>query len=189
MKNSSTHRVFFAVELTPEVKTKLLSYQDKLNLIAATPVRADNFHITLSFLGDVSESKIEQILDHMNGFTEAAFSIQIDSPVYFSKDKILALSIIQINSELKRLKTHIENELRNISHFDILKREYKPHISLFRNIEEEIHSLPLFNQKYLVNSFCLMASTPTKDSVRYDVIEEWSFSNTKSIKHQLLGLS
>ncbi len=183
----TTHRVFFAVELSSMVKTKLLGFQDRLYSIDANPINAENFHITLCFLGDVSEPKIESILDGLKTLSIAPFEVSIKHPLYYSNSKILGLEVKQGKKQLTELKSHIENQLQSIAHFDLEKRQYKPHVSLFRKVERLVENLPSFEQTFLVESFCLMASVPTKKSVRYEMIEEWRLSRNQSIKDQLIG--
>jgi 2'-5' RNA ligase len=182
-----THRIFFAIELNQAVKTKLLGFQDRLLTIDANPIKAENFHITLCFLGNVSEPKIESILDGLNAPSMASFKVSIRHPLYFSSSKIMGLSVDYGKNQLTQLKSHIENQLQTIAHFDLEKQPYKPHVSLFRKVEQLPEHLPVFGQDFPIDSFCLMASVPTKKSVRYEVIEEWRLSKNQSIKESLLG--
>jgi len=183
----ATHRVFFAIDLSPQLKTELMVYQDRISTFSATRIKPDNFHITLSFLGSISERKVEHLLEQMTSFQLSPFEISIGELIYFSKPQVLALSIIDGLTELEKLKRRIEHRLKKIDHFDIEKRAYKPHISLYRNIEEPIQNIPEFKSQYRVDSFCLFESTQTRKSVQYSVIEEWKFSPVQSIKQQLIG--
>ncbi len=182
-----THRIFFAIELNQTIKTRLLGFQDRLLTIDANPIKAENFHITLCFLGNVSEPKIESILDGLNPPSMTPFKVSIHHPLYFSNSKIMGLAVDDGKKQLARLKSHIENQLQAITHFDLEKREYKPHVSLFRKVEQLPENLPVFQQDFSVDSFCLMASVPTKKSVRYEVIEEWRLGKNQSVKESLIG--
>lgn len=186
MKKPS-HRIFFAIELDSLVKTKLLGFQDRLLSIDANPINAENFHITLSFLGNVSEPKIESILDELIAPATTPFKASIKHPLYLSNSKILGLEVESGLQQLTELKSYIESQLQSIAHFNLEKRQYKPHVSLFRNVEQLLENLPNFEQNFLIDSFCLMASVPTKKSVRYEVIEEWRLFTKQSVKESLLG--
>lgn len=182
-----THRIFFAVELDSRVKTKLLSFQDRLLAIDANPINAENFHVTLCFLGDVSEPKIESIMDGLLAPSTAPFKATVKYPLYFANSKIMGLEIAQGKDQLALLKIHIENQLNSIAHFDLEKKAYKPHVSLFRKVERLPQNLPDFEQDFSVNSFSLLASVPTKKSVRYEMIEEWQLLEMQSVKESLIG--
>ena len=183
----STHRVFFAIELSPETKTSLLSYQDRIDIFSAAKIDAANFHITLSFLGSVSSRKVELILDQFEPFSFNDFDCKIGNPIYFNNAKTLALEVVSGISQLKQLKISIEQQLKNLAHFDLGKHTFKPHISLFRQVEQPIDAIPSYKQTFRIESFCLMESTPTKRHVKYDVIKEWRLYKKKSIKEQLIG--
>ena len=184
---TQTHRIFFAVDLPAEIKTKLLTFQDRLITLDANPISAENFHITLSFLGDVSENKIESVLDHLKISSFESFKVKLEYPLFMSQSNILALEVDDGKTELTNLKNSIEKKLQTISHFNIEKRNYKPHVSLFRKVEKIRDDLPSCKLSFTVNSFCLMASLPTKKSVRYEIIEQWQLARERSIKETLIG--
>lgn len=55
-------RIFIAINLPDSIKEELLSYQKKLKNLNVRWARSDNLHITLAFIGYVSEEEIEKIL-------------------------------------------------------------------------------------------------------------------------------
>jgi len=182
-----THRIFFAVDLPAELKTKLLSYQDRLTMVDGNAIKAENFHITLTFLGSVSESKIDRILDHLKLQPASPFEISLQRPLYLSQSKILALSVEFGAERLLAVKKNLDNQLQSVTHFDIEKRRYQPHVSLFRKVEQLADNIPLFEQTFKVKRLTLMASVPSKKSVRYETIEEWPLQKRQSVKQRLTG--
>lgn len=187
--NQPSYRVFFAVDLSPDTKMKLLSYQEKFIDLEAQPIDPANFHITLSFLGELNERKIETIMDNLSPIKQNSFNVILKEPVYLSSSKILALEVEDKSKQLKKLKETIESDIRSVTHLNIEKRDYLPHVSLFRKVETfPEFTLPIHNE-IQVDSFCLMASLPTKNSVRYEIIEDWKLSSGSSIKEQLIGKS
>jgi len=183
------HRVFFAVDLEPILKTQLLSYQGNFIDLDAQPIDAANFHITLSFLGELSERKIETIIDSLLPPKQNSFDLTIKEPIYLSSSKILALEVEDKTNQLQKLKDIIESEIRSVTHLNIEKRAYLPHISLFRKVEEFPEFFLPIQKEIQVDSFCLMVSIPTKNSVRYEVIEEWKLNSGRSVKERLIGKS
>ncbi|WP_337287413.1 RNA 2',3'-cyclic phosphodiesterase [Candidatus Methylomirabilis sp.] len=61
----STVRAFVAANLTPDLKAALAMVQDRLKATRVDVgwVRPDNLHLTLKFLGQVEESRIDAIRD------------------------------------------------------------------------------------------------------------------------------
>jgi len=183
----ANHRVFFAIDLDPIIKTQLMSYQDNYIDLDAQPIDAANFHITLSFLGELTERKIETIIDGLSPIEQNPFELTIKDPIYLSSAKILALEIEDKRKQLQQLKDSIESNIRSITHFNIEKRDYLPHVSLFRKVEQFPDFFLPIQKNLLVDSFCLMTSVATKKSVRYEIIEQWRLNPKISIKEQLVG--
>lgn len=164
-----------------------MEYQGNLSKFSMSPIAAENFHITLSFLGNTKERTLEQVTDLFYPLSMSPFKIEIGAPIFFSKGKILALSITKGISELLELQSDIERQLNSITHFNLTKKNFKPHISLFRNIEEPIENLSQFQTSSMVDSISLMESVQSKKGVKYITIEEWYLRPKKSVKEQLLG--
>ena len=61
--NQTKHRLFFAIELSYETKKQLIDIQQTIPDIIGSPVSGDNFHITLSFLGNVGEKNLQRIIE------------------------------------------------------------------------------------------------------------------------------
>jgi len=58
-------RVFIAIEFSDEIKTYLKHVQQVIELgcTRGKPTRHDNFHITLKYIGQVSDSQIDDLTD------------------------------------------------------------------------------------------------------------------------------
>ena len=55
------HRIFIAINLPEEVKRQLAKYQDTWNDLPAKWVSQDNLHITLVFLGYISDVELGEV--------------------------------------------------------------------------------------------------------------------------------
>lgn len=184
--NKNQFRLFFAIDLEPAVKTYLLNVQHQLSEVVAKPVPAENFHITLSFLGDTSERQLEQILDNFQPLQIKPFSVDLNDLIYWPKPKILACSIDD-QQLLTQCKKSLESQLSQIGHFRFDKRQYTPHVTLFRQVEVPCKDNQTFSASIAVERINLMVSMSSKSGVYYDTIESWALRHP-SIKQQLLGL-
>ncbi len=183
----STHRVFFAIELSPQIKTQLITYQESLKAFYPVSIQPENFHITLSFLGKLTNRKIETLIDELPAFKQPSFKVEITEPIYFTKTKVLALAIKEGQQQLTTVKEKLETQLKSIDHFDLEKRQYIPHISLFREVESSEEQFPNINLEMMVDALSLFESVSSPKGVRYHLIEQWPFKQTRSVKEQLLG--
>jgi RNA 2',3'-cyclic 3'-phosphodiesterase len=183
----STHRVFFAIDLSPQIKTQLMTYQEGLKRYFSVAVAPENFHITLSFLGKLSDRKVESIIDELRPINQADFEIELTAPIYFAKAKTIAISIKDPAQDLFKLKQKLETQVKTIQHIDLEKQRYVPHISLFKEAEPIQQQLPDISLKMSIKSIALFESVSSKKGVSYHVIEEWPMRPKMSVKQQLLG--
>ncbi len=193
-KNNSKNlqRLFFAVDLEPEIKTKLITFQDRISnpLLynsVYSAVSPSNFHITLSFLGDVPEKKLEMITDYFEPISIKEFKCKTTNLSLLKTSNILALKVDDSAHNLAKLKQKIETQINQITHLNLGKNETIPHISLFRNVDS-IQSLPEhfeYEIELSVTRFSLMVSRNTSNGVSYETLAEWPLTteyNQRSIK-------
>ncbi len=55
------HRIFIAIRLPDFVKNELLAYKEKWPELPARWTKLENLHITLAFLGNISDKEIEEL--------------------------------------------------------------------------------------------------------------------------------
>ncbi|MDP2664998.1 MAG: 2'-5' RNA ligase family protein, partial [bacterium] len=55
------HRIFLAINLPETVKQELLLYQEKWPELTAKRTKPENLHITLNFIGNVSDKELESL--------------------------------------------------------------------------------------------------------------------------------
>lgn len=179
-------RLFFAVELEPAIKTYLLNTQHHLTEVVAKPVAAENFHITLSFLGNTAEKRLEQIIDNFQPLALEPFTVALEDLIYWPKPKILACSIEDDRQSLAECKKLLEKQLSKIGHFQFDKRQYTPHITLFRQVDTPNKESLQLSATIKVEQISLMASMNSRTGIYYDIIESWRLRHP-SIKQQLIG--
>lgn len=131
-------RTFIAVEI-PEKQRKaiwdLITEQKKKNLPIKW-VEFENLHITLKFIGEIDEKKLERILPQLSTISgrTKSFKISLESLGCFPgirNPRVLWIGVNQGGDELIKLATEIENELYKIG---IKKEEKKfhPHLTIGR---------------------------------------------------------
>ena len=196
----NTYRLFFAVELSTRLKILLMQQQEIItrqwgHAFSADSVTVDNFHITLSFLGDVTEKKLENILDGFETIELAPFNLLMGQVYYWPKNKLISCEIKDPEKQLLNCKRTIEKQLSHINHFQFDKQAFQPHITLFRQVEttqplKDI-SADITNTETLceVKTVSLMHSQLSNKGVNYLVIEEWPLLANLSLKEQFFKFS
>ena len=186
---SETVRVFVALHL-PEIQRRVLevviaSLREQ-GLINVRWVHPEGIHLTLKFLGDISESQLELVSRAM---TEAAgesapFHLQLSTLGVFpnlKRARILWCGAVDQLRDLSALQERMEGGLEALGY----PREARPfslHITLGRVrdgnhppdpalLQQALEACtPSGTEPWLVNEACLMRTTPLPGGSRYDVI-------------------
>jgi len=98
-------------------------------------VEADNFHVTLFFLGDTSDEQVEQVQQMLPGLTSSfhAFDIRLQGLGVFKnlrKPRVLWAGISDYHP-LKALKESLDHEMEKLG-YTPEQREFRPHLTLAR---------------------------------------------------------
>ncbi len=131
-------RTFIAIELEENLKSELLSFIQVLMGISQNIkwVKEEGMHLTLKFLGEISEDKIPSIESSLEKIAGKfnAFSIQIRGTGAFPPGKknprVLWVGIAE-NERLATLQTEFETECELLG-FPREKRKFHPHLTLGR---------------------------------------------------------
>ena len=138
--NHERWRVFCAVELPPEVRARASDHatllRERSTEVRASWPRADNLHLTLKFLGEIAQARVEAL---SNAVTRAARSIQpfdltLEGAGAFpprGSPRVLWLGINDSSGELIRLQSQLEDECEAAG-FVREERPFHPHLTLAR---------------------------------------------------------
>jgi RNA 2',3'-cyclic 3'-phosphodiesterase len=130
-------RVFIAVKVDPDdaLQRMISTLQSLLAAEKIKWVDPVNIHITLAFLGDTEEKKIEAIAgmlkDKCSGFQEFDFKLAGAGVFKNSRDPRIIWAGITSQDKLCALENRIAEGLKSIG-FVIEERQYKPHLTLGR---------------------------------------------------------
>ena len=148
-------RAFIAVEFSPEIKRKIHQIQEKLRRYKADVkwVEENNYHLTLSFLGEISREQAEAVISDISSGLRGVspFEIVLSGLGVFPNKRNPRVIWIGVTEGQKELNL-IYSFLKDILH----KREFEfsnnftPHVTLGRvrsknNIENLVSSLPKIN--------------------------------------------
>jgi len=177
-------RIFIAINLPEDVKKELKGYQEKWPELPCRWTKKDNLHVTLMFLGYVSD---EDLLDVCKAAREAVlrhapFSVKLHKIIYGPPKKFpprMVWAEGEKSEELGRLYKDLEESVSG-SFQKAEARPYAPHITLGRirtwelksvepeerpDIQEEV------NLTFEVNSIEVMESQLKKGGPEYAVLE------------------
>ncbi|MFN7113722.1 MAG: RNA 2',3'-cyclic phosphodiesterase [Alphaproteobacteria bacterium] len=132
-------RLFVGLDMPPYVSERIHLLSG--GIPGARWTKVENYHVTLTFIGDVSEAQVDDIDEALAGIDCPAFDLEISGTGSFAQGddpKVLWLGIAE-NPALKLLKQRVDSAL---DHYGIpfeRRSRFTPHITLarFRQHPEE----------------------------------------------------
>ena len=171
-------RCFIAVDIPEDIKDKLRKIDFDERIVAIT--KPSDYHLTLKFLGEISESKLKRVKKELPKIRFKPFRLKLNKIEFFPKGMNF-IRVVWIGVTPKRkiinLKENIDDAL--ISLFEREKR-FEPHITLGRvkTVRNKNKFMEIFDLKierdFKVNSFKLIKSELTENGVMYETLEEYS---------------
>ena len=171
MESSSEIRSFIAIELSAEAREQLRVLEDslraKLNMPASW-VKPDNCHLTLKFLGNVTQQKLAQVAAALNAVAQetSPFYLELDGLGVFPNirhPRILWVGLAGDISQLLILHKNIDHALSRLG-FSSENRPFSPHLTLCRIRED----LPTAVCAAISNS---LSTIRAEDKARFQVVE------------------
>lgn len=181
-------RAFIAIELSPEIKDSLAQIQSHLKYSGADVkwIETGNIHLTLKFLGDITEEdcgKIRSILDDI-GRSVKPFEISLKDIGAFPNinyPRIIWVGLDKGTIESKVLAGKIGEEVLKIG-FQKEPRPFAPHLTIGRvrspknkeALKEKLttYSLQLTAKPQPISSITLFQSTLTPKGPIYTKLHE-----------------
>jgi len=130
-------RIFIAINLPEEVKKELYSYSKEWPELPGKWTAKDNLHITLEFLGDLTDEELAGVCVAVKKAAEGheSFSLRINQVVYGPPKKVpprFIWAVGEESRELTSLKKDLEESLVQKISFVPEERSFAPHITLAR---------------------------------------------------------
>lgn len=141
-------RLFIAINIPPDVKKRIEEIVEDLKTRFSPP---ENWHLTISFLGEQPDEKIPNILESVKTTTQSLVSLKRPILVEFEKiilappnrtpRMIWLVGSKETSRILGVIKTKLEDELvKNGVRFQRENREYNTHLTLARFSETQINA-------------------------------------------------
>ena len=123
-------RAFLAIELDPALRSALAVQQFLLPLPRKELV--ENLHLTLVFLGEQAERKLEEVHEAIGTLRLPALSLDLAGLGLFGGEKVRAVwAGVSPNPQLMRLQEKLETAVRRAG-IETEHRRFVPHVTLGR---------------------------------------------------------
>lgn len=177
------HRIFIAINLPGTIKNELMRWQEKWLQLPCRWANKENFHITLAFLGNVSDKELQGLKTKVGEIAKkhGPFQLNFTKIVYAPAEKNpkMIWAVGKESKELCMLQKDLANSLLRGSASNL---DFTLHLTLgrlkefeFRRIEPE--ERPEINEEINfeipVNSIEIMESKLKRNRAEYAVIENY----------------
>jgi RNA 2',3'-cyclic 3'-phosphodiesterase len=174
-------RSFVSVELPSKFHEEIARIEKKIDAPGLKMVKPSLVHVTLQFLGDVPEEKMEEVSRALEGVKMAPFQVRVKGLGAFP-GKSVRVVWLGLEGPLDELHRQVEEALTTLG-FEPDENKFSPHLTLARvrqpNPETsrqilakmaELSSLDL--GEFTVDRFYLKKSTLTPGGPIYDNLSE-----------------
>ncbi len=159
-------RLFIGLDIPPDVSAQIHLLSG--GIPGARWTKEDNYHVTLTFIGEVSEAQIDDVDEALAGIDCPAFDLEIAGTGSFAQGddpKVLWLGVTE-NPTLRLLKQRIDSAL---DRYDIpfeRRSRFTPHVTMarFRQMPDE-QKIAEFMQAHNLKDFAPIA---VEDFVLYE---------------------
>lgn len=177
-------RCFIAITFPDTVIEEILRIQNSLkeeDIFSGKFTERENLHLTLKFLGEIDEIKIEKIKEKLKEVKFNAFECSIGELGVFSK-KLVRIIWIKIEGVIYDLQKEIDKSLKDIFDEEI---RFMGHITIARvskindrkKFFEALNKIKVESLNFEVEEFRLMESEFRKDEPIYKEIEKYKLES------------
>ena len=169
----ASRRLFFGLWPEPIVADQLAAIGTALE---AKPEYPEDLHLTVLFLGQVPETRIEALLAAAGQIRQAPVYQPLVSLEVWPQSGVLGL-IGDPVAPLESLREALGRASRAAG-LDLLRErvEFRPHVTLARGVDPHAAFAPLRVAAVLLvaRRFTLAQSLPRRDGRRYEALASWS---------------
>jgi RNA 2',3'-cyclic 3'-phosphodiesterase len=176
-------RIFIALDIPQEIRTGMNEYMERARSFApeARWARVEGLHVTLKFVGEASDARVQQIKTALSTVKAIPFEVKFESVGFFPNPKAARVLWIGVNGgeALAQLAATVDATLEKLG---IAREEkaYHPHLTLARASSHPLRELqPLLDGPIpqfgtmTAREFFLYQSQPQKGGSKYTKLERF----------------
>lgn len=136
-------------------------------------VLPENFHITLLFLGNVSNQGVDNLRHGLSSLRVQPFTVQLDRFGYFDKTKIFWIGPTHVPTQMSDLFRHVRQHAQRcgVRH---LTKKYTPHATLLRQCEG-LSTQPIKRAiEWPIDEFHLIESRMEPEGAHYYTVDTFA---------------
>lgn len=128
-------RIFIALDIPDEIRARLREYIERVRPLApdAPWVKPESLHVTLKFIGEAGETRVEEIKNVLQQIKAQPFAVKFSDVGFFPNHNSgrVFWAGVDGGEALPKLAASIDQALQKIG-IEAEKRAYHPHLTLAR---------------------------------------------------------
>ncbi len=166
-------RLFFAVWPPAAAAAALHAWAEKAARAAGGRVtRADSIHLTVAFLGEVSEDAVIRAIQAGRRANAPSHFIPIETARYWPRNRIVWAGPQETPRPLRALFEGLKGNLLETG-FELEPRPFSSHVTLIRRARAPRELPPLPRVEWPVRELLLVRSALSAQGSRYEVVERF----------------
>jgi len=165
-------RLFFALWPDEKTREQLQRLSEHHVPDHARPVKRENLHATLAFLGDQPESILPELNQAAIQSQAGACELILDHLEVWKRSQILSLCPSQVPDPLTALYGALKQRLGEAG-LETETRPYRPHVTLARKVKLRMPLPEIQAIEWWINEFVLVESVIGKQGATYQVLERY----------------
>jgi len=176
-------RTFIAIEMPEEIKEILLDAQKQINTEKVKIRPAKAFHLTLKFLGEIDETKIDEIKQKLKEIKFDSFETSLTNIGVFPDENYIRVVWAGLNDPENKI-TNLQKEIDSKMEILSFKKDtrFHPHLTLARvNFVEDrerfiknLKEIKIKKETFQITEFKLIKSTLTGKGPVYEDLASFS---------------
>lgn len=138
-------------------------------------IAAQDLHITLAFLGELSDEQLQLAIAAADKVCGEPFTVTIDRFGYWKRPKVIWLAPTSTPDPLMQLATDLQVQLTT-SQIIVDQRSFKPHMTVMRKAYAKPKVTAVKPIEWRIDNFCLVRSTLNKASASYEILKQWQLT-------------
>ena len=171
-------RLFFAVFPDAETRVHIAAAARALELAGrARVVTAENYHMTLAFLGEVPDLKLATVRKVGSTLRARGFAVRFDAYEYWPQAKVIVAAAREVPASLQTLWQQLQASLAKhhpVRHHPARdQKPLKPHVTIARKVRHAplLQTMAPFSWK--MQEFSLVRSDTGGAVSLYTVVDTW----------------
>lgn len=173
-------RLFFALDIPADIQQQIILWRaEHFPADAGKPVTAANLHMTLAFLGAVSDEKQRALVAQAARISQPGFTLRLDDAGQWLRSRVAWLGTRQPPRGLLQLAAMLRSQAARSGCYQS-PQPYHPHITLLRQTQQALRlPAPGFHWQFPVKEFVLYASNADQGRTRYQPLQRFALTEER----------